>query len=599
MKSVKWLYVITNFIIIAVNLADTVYFRFTMRRTSMTFFSEFTGDVKFFRIFLDSLILYWPIALTGLAMLLVLIKCSGKYTGPLKLSHSANYGGSVVYRNKRFFGKRFYIGQIVALLLSVPVIIVGIRGGVTATMTPINIGRAGDFTTRAIHASAVLNTPFCLIRTIGKDKYTAQDFFKDYKTADAIFDPVHAKYESNDSYQAIQFTDPDRKNLKGMNIVILQLESFAAENMYFLNHSLEKNFTPFLDSLRKQGLFCTSAFANGRKSIAAIPSILMSIPCLIFPLPVTPYATNKTFGMSKILDSLGYYTAFMHGAPNTSMGIRATAHLCGVEHYYGMNEFGDDSKFDGAWGIWDDYFLPFCAKKITSFNEPFCVSIFSLSSHEPFKIPKKYQKVLPDGRVPMQKATAYTDVAIRHFFDVAKKQPWFKNTIFVITPDHGIVQGVYPKYANSLWNTSIPIIYYAPGIIKPGEYHGLTQQIDIMPTLLGLLGYDKPYFAFGRNINDADTKPFVINYGPGGYQLIQGDTLLVRNDKKLTGIFMFRTDTLIHNNLINSPAIDKHLLKKQDTYFKAIIQQYVNRLIDNKLTVSVADTLHAGSDETK
>jgi phosphoglycerol transferase MdoB-like AlkP superfamily enzyme len=592
-KILKWLYVIVNFLALSINLADTVYFRFTMRRTSMTFFSEFTGDVHFFKIFINSIGLFWYIFLIGIAFLLILLYLSGSYKN---CSSSCSSRGKVNRNNHR--GYRYYLWQTTALLITAPLFIIGVRGGATRTMRPITLSNAGDYVNVAIHTQAVLNTPFSLIRTIGKARFTQQNYYPDYATANQIYSPIkNATGTSLENINDIIQLEPGAEIGKKRNIVILILESFAAENMHFINKNLDKNYTPFLDSLSKEGLLCREAFANGRKSIDAVPSILASVPSLITSFAVTPYSTDKLEGLPKILADEGYYTAFMHGAPNNSMGIRAVSSLCGIDNYFGKDQFADDSKFDGAWGIWDEYFLPFAAQTISTFKEPFMANLFTLSSHHPFKIPEQYKDLLPKGETPLQSTTAYTDMCLRNFFKIVSKKPWFKNTIFVITPDHATLFGIYPKYKTSLGSTAIPIIFYAPGYIKPGIYDQPAQQIDIMPTLLGLLNYNKPYFAFGRDLNRDTIQPFVINYGTNQFQLVRGDTLLVRDNSKLAGVYLYKRDSLLQHNLIDASKIDdatiimqsnsisnKELLEKQNNYFKAVIQQYVNRLIENKMT---------------
>ena len=676
-KILRILYVTVNFICVCMNLGDTVYFPFSMRRVSMTFFSEFTGDINFGTILLESLAMFWYITLIGIILLLLLIWLSGSF---------------------RDIKSPAYGLQALALIITAPLFIIGVRGGATRTMRPITLSNAGDFVQVAIHTQAVLNTPFSIIRTIGKAKFTKQNFYPTEAALEQVFTPIKnlpdgttaqtlqangtAAQEGirtkegpalQDSHfvPALQLEEGATVGSK-RNIVILIVESFAAENMSFLNPELPESLTPFLDSLSREGLLCTNAFANGRKSIDAVPSILASMPSLITSFAVTPYATNDLNGLPDILKEMGYYCAFLHGAPNNSMGIRAVSHLCGVDNYYGKTEFGDDSKFDGAWGIWDEYFLPFAANTIGTFKEPFCASIFTLSSHHPFKLPKEYEGVFPQGATDLQRVTPYTDMSLRKFFEQARKSDWYKNTIFVITPDHSTLTGHAPKYKTPIWSTSIPIIFYAPGFIKPGRYNAPVQQLDIMPTLLGLLNYNKPYFAFGRDLNrDSTLQPFVINYGTNQFQLIQGDTLLVRDNKSLVAAYYYKTDSLLLNNLLapagggapagstqvstavdtavssaagsaavgvaagnssaavcsaagasaagsagsaaasvasagssaaagaaagantdpdyeiilNAPQIqDKELLAKQNAFFKAIIQQYVNRMIDNRLT---------------
>lgn len=587
-RILRWLYIVTNFIAISINLADTVYFRFTLRRTSMTFFSEFTGDVNFFQIFFQSIWLYWFIFLIGILFLLALIYLSGSCSKSEKL-YDQNISNYVKYYNHNSFGYRFYIVQILALLITTPLFIIGVRGGVTRTIRPITISNAGDFTDKAIHTSAVLNTPFSLIRTIGKADYKLQKFYGSYEEMESIYSPLHTSFLPDSLLHSSRIIETNGQSAKGKNVVILILESFGAPNMQFLNKNLKTNFTPFLDSLSKEGMLFTNAFANGRKSIDAVPSILASIPSMINSYAVTPYSTNKIWGLPKILDSLGYYTVFFHGAPNNSMGIRAVSRMCGIENYYGKDEFGDDSKFDGAWGIWDEHFLQFVADKLPELPQPFMANIFTLSSHHPFKVPQEWKDILPDGEIPLQKTIAYADMALRKFFQKVKGQEWFNNTIFILLPDHSTLVSPDPEYSTSIGNTRIPIIYYAPGFIKPGRYDGVTQQIDIMPTLLGMMEYKEPFFAYGRDINSTDRPQFAVNYTTGQFQLVLGDTLLFRNEKELTGVYVLPEDPLLQNNLLKKADGDKlkesDLLKAQDAYFKALVQQYINRLIENKLTI--------------
>ena len=692
-KILRILYVTVNFICVCMNLGDTVYFPFSMRRVSMTFFSEFTGDINFGTIFLESLAMFWYITLIGIILLLLLIWLSGSFRDIKSPAYAARTAGAATTataasalslpQRRRAMWRALGL-QALALIITAPLFIIGVRGGATRTMRPITLSNAGDFVQVAIHTQAVLNTPFSIIRTIGKAKFTKQNFYPTEAALEQVFTPIKnfpdgataQTLQANGTAASASIRTKEGPALQDShfvpalqleegatvgskrNIVILIVESFAAENMSFLNPELPESLTPFLDSLSREGLLCTNAFANGRKSIDAVPSILASMPSLITSFAVTPYATNDLNGLPDILKEMGYYCAFLHGAPNNSMGIRAVSHLCGVDNYYGKTEFGDDSKFDGAWGIWDEYFLPFAANTIGTFKEPFCASIFTLSSHHPFKLPKEYEGVFPQGATDLQRVTPYTDMSLRKFFEQARKSDWYKNTIFVITPDHSTLTGHAPKYKTPIWSTSIPIIFYAPGFIKPGRYNAPVQQLDIMPTLLGLLNYNKPYFAFGRDLNrDSTLQPFVINYGTNQFQLIQGDTLLVRDNKSLVAAYYYKTDSLLLNNLLapaggaaagnssaavcsagssavssasagasvgssaagvaavssagsasagnsaaacgaaganadpdneiilNAPQIqDKELLAKQNAFFKAIIQQYVNRMIDNRLT---------------
>lgn len=569
-RVIKWIYIVTNAIAISINLADSVYFSYTLRRTSSSFMNEFQGDVKFFKIISESASLYWYVFLIGIIMIALLVCLSGQYKNC----------------SNKSFGYRFYIRQTAALLLSVPIFIIGVRGGITPTKRPITIADAGDYVDKAIHTSAVLNTPFSIIRTIGKADYTYRKFYASYEDMSPVYAPLHNTAADNDT------TAVPAINLKGellnRNIVILLLEGFNYENMKFLNANLARSYTPFLDSLSRNSLLCTNAFANGRKSIDAIPSVFVSLPSFIQSYAVTPYSTDNTYGLPKILDSMGYHTAFFHGAPNTSMGIRAVSRLCGIMNYFGKDEYNNNDHFDGSWGIWDEHFLQYTASELGKLPQPFFANIFTLSSHHPFLIPDQYKDVYNEGN-PRQRVIEYTDMALRKFFRKIEDEEWFKNTLFVIVSDHSVLVGEDPVYNTTIGNTRIPIMYYAPEFVVPGKYNGVTQQIDIMPTLLGMLGYDKPYFAFGRDINRKELPEFAVNYTEGQFQLVMGDTLLFRSNDALKAVYLLNEDPLLKDNLLESSGAEELLaspqLKWQNEWFEAFIQQYVNRLIDNKLTV--------------
>src|SRR5690606_14279042 len=138
----------------------------------------------------------------------------------------------------------------------------------------------------------------------------------------------------------------------------------------------------------------------------------------------------------KLLGEKGYETAFFHGAPNGSMGFSAYMQLAGIKNYYGKNEYNNDDDFDGIWGIWDEPFMQFMAKKLDTFKQPFFSSFFSLSSHHPFKVPEHYAGKFPKGQLPLHEPIGYVDNALRQFFNTASKSEWYKNTLFVIVADH-------------------------------------------------------------------------------------------------------------------------------------------------------------------
>jgi phosphoglycerol transferase MdoB-like AlkP superfamily enzyme len=159
--------------------------------------------------------------------------------------------------------------------------------------------------------------------------------------------------------------------------------------------------------------------------------------------------------------------------------------------------------------------------------------------------------------------------------------PWYQNTLFIITGDH-TSQSAYLEYKTNIGAFRVPVIFYKPGGSLKGVVDGLAQQIDIMPSVLGYLNYDKPYVAFGRNLFEAPDDPFVITYTSNTYQLVMGDYLYLFNGLTETGFYNLKDDILLSKNLSGQmPDVEK----KMELKVKAFIQQYNNRMLENRLTV--------------
>src|SRR5690606_16437062 len=229
-------------------------------------------------------------------------------------------------------------------------------------------------------------------------------------------------------------------------------------------------------------LIFSNAYANGSKSIHGMSSVLAGIPSFKNAFTSSSYSKQDIQSLVSTLDEMGYDTSFFHGAPNGSMGFLGFGNILGFEHYYGMKEYNNDTDFDGSWGIWDEPFFQFTKNTLDNKTEPFFSTIFTVSSHEPYIIPEKYEGKFPKGYRPMHQTVGYTDFAYKKFFEAAKKEPWFENTIFVITADH-VNQIHYRDYYGKVMNRSaVPILFYKPDGTYVGDNKELAQQIDIYPT---------------------------------------------------------------------------------------------------------------------
>ena len=222
------------------------------------------------------------------------------------------------------------------------------------------------------------------------------------------------------------------------------------------------------------------------------------------------------------------------------------------------------------------------ASSINGMKQPFLTTVFTASSHHPYTVPEQYRDSLKnEGGQPIHKCVRYTDLALRRFFERASKEPWYQNTIFVLVADH-TNQASHDVYKTDLGLYSIPIIFFAPdGSITPAMRDDvIVQQTDITPTLLHLLGYSKPYLAFGDDLLSADSsQTWAFNYNAGVYQFVKGDLLLQFDGTKATALYRFKTDRLLKQNLVGSLP-EQQLM---ETQLKAIIQQYMSRMNENRL----------------
>ena len=574
-RVVRVLYVLLNFIGIGANLIDCVYFPFTGKRTTASIFQEFSheGAGSLGSILMGQALRHWYLVL--LAAMLAWMLWMLFRPRPQRVKTPARI---VTY----------YLRVIPVFLLAIPLCVVGMRGGVGKSTRPITLSNANEFATRPAETGIILNTPFSILRTIGKTPFQVPHYMSDEEAA-RLFSPLHEV--------PAQEAKDDRQEFRPLNVVVFILESFSKQHFGFYNRTLRdgtyQGFTPFLDSIcTHAALTWRYSYANGRKSIEGMPSVLSSLPNFVEPLFLTSASLNHMSGLARELgEQKGYTTAFFHGAQNSSMGFHAFARATGFQQYFGRTEYNDDpltngdGDFDGTWAIWDEEFLQFFARRMSEMKEPFMTAVFTASSHDPFALPDRYRGVFPQGESPLQECVAYTDHALRRFFETARKEPWFENTLFVLTADH-TSQQLDPFYTTSLGNFCVPIIFYAPSdsTLHGYEEERVVEQVDIMPTVLSYLHYDQPYIAFGQDMLNSDSaSSFALHWLPemGGYEYVRGPYAIRFDGQRVTSAYAYRTDSLLNHDILESLPADTLQLMQQ--HVESIIQQYMQRMTEDRL----------------
>ncbi len=556
----RWLYLGINGLALAVNLCDAVYFPFTMRRTTTTVFSEFSNEGNLGSIFFTETLRHFYL------VILFAVVMWGMY----KLYQETRL------ERKNLSWWRYSLVTLLSMLVMAPFVVAGIRGGFTTAVRPITISNANQYAERPVEAALVLNTPFSLYRTIGKDVFVVPEYFATEEEMAAVYSPIHA-------------TDTITPMIK-KNVVVLIVESFGREYIGALNQTLEhgqyKGYTPCVDSLISRGVTFSHSYCNGRKSIDGMPSILSSIPMFVEPFFLTPSSMNHVSGIASLLAGEGYETAFFHGAQRGSMGFQAFARSTGFQQYYGREDycedsrFGGDADFDGTWAIWDEPFMQYFAAKMSEMHEPFMTAIFTASSHHPYVVPEQYKEQYPEEGIIIHKCIRYTDMAIGKFFERASKEPWFKNTIFVLTSDHTNLSD-HAEYQTDIGGFCSPIIIFDPsGELEPRMEQKIAQQIDILPTLMGLLHYPKPFFAFGIDVlNTPAEQTWAVNYLNGVYQYVKQGHVLQFDGEQCKGYYAL-SDSLMQHNLLDRQSEEQ---KNMERELKAIIQQYMTRMTQDRL----------------
>ena len=461
----------------------------------------------------------------------------------------------------RLYPKQKGIKEIIIFLLSCYIIILGARGG--TQLKPIKPIHAGIFSNTQ-NSALILNTPFCILHSYFSKGLEKHNYF--------------TKEEVNKIYTTThKFEDQFQKK----NIVIIILESFSKEYVGYYNEG--NGYTPFLDSIIQHSLVMENGYANGVKSIEAVPSIISSVPTLMNePFITSPYSTNSCNSIASLLKKEGYSASFFHGGARGTMGFYSYTQKAGFNNYFGIEEFlhngGKEEEDDKVWGAYDGPFFKYFSEYLKKEQEPFVTTFFSITSHPPFTLPEEFENTFPKGNNGYHETVGYTDQMLKEFFERSKKEEWYKNTLFVITADHTSGANSDPEYKNRVGRYSIPIIYFMGDSSLKGSNTTITQQIDIMPTILDMLNYNKEFFGFGKSIYEksisSDESWAISNLYYGEHLLTHEEGFLIGREEEYTNFS--------DKNLKEETKVNKDVIK----LLKAIKQKYNNSLLNNKMNIN-------------
>ncbi|AIZ63642.1 hypothetical protein PK28_07985 [Hymenobacter sp. DG25B] len=267
------------------------------------------------------------------------------------------------------------------------------------------------------------------------------------------------------------------------------------------------------------------------------------------------------------------------------MGFNTFAGVAGIQRYYGLSEYPgarQSPDYDGHWGIFDEPYLQYFSQQLSRQQQPFFATLFTLSSHEPFTVPPQYSGRFPKGTLPIHAAIGYTDFALRRFFATASRQPWYRNTLFILLADH-TSQTDRRGYQNTLGSYKTPLLVFHPGQPLPAaNVHRITQQADVPATVLDYLRVPAPgkLLPFGYSVFDTTNTGRAIFLSGGSWFLVHSDFVTELTADDQVRLYPYQTHRL--------PAVplakpDPQKRRQYGNELKACVQLYVNGLIDNRL----------------
>jgi len=554
-KIVFWVYMLCNAIFLSLNFIDFAYYRFNQNRLMNNFLEVIESETN------KMLLLFH---FTWVYILHIILFITMLYL--LALGYKKVKVYPTIIQNRWRYG----LSSVVLFFGTIALFVLGARGGDFKKSTrPITLIDAMDNVKTPQQADVVLSSTFTFLKTLGKD-------------GDKIIINRFTDKQVEEELKTIKQYPPSGRFDNKPNVFIFILESMGREYWGALNETYDipnyESYTPFLDSLAKHSLIFPNGFATSRKSIHGMPSILAGIPSFETSYASSLYSRQKVGSVVSIVKELGYHTSFFHGAANGSMGLLGFANTLGFDRYYGRTEFNNDDEFDGSWGIWDEPFLHFIKSILDEQKTPFLSSVFTITSHEPYVIPKAYEGKFDKGYVPMHQCVGYTDHALRQFFKESKNAPWFEDTVFIFTADHGN-QTHFPFYEKTVNRFANPLMIFKPNSELKGVDMQLASHMDIFPTVADLVDYSKPFKSWGRSlVSDQEHHPIVINYFSGGSYFIMDENLIcVHNGNKAIGFYGIK-DKNMEKNLIKNKTQEMIELEKKcnmflEDYFESLMSK--------------------------
>lgn len=483
----------------------------------------------------------------------------------------------IIYNKLGNSKKPKYIIEFIISFFFFLLIILGIRGR-TETKSPIRVGTA-YFCNNPLLNKLGLNPNFTLIRSYldSKIDYNQPIHLMDNQVA---IDNIR-KYLNiigNDTLNPLlryEKSDTSLINGKRPNIVLVLMESMSAGKMK--RHGDKNNLTPFLDSLSKEGFYFENTYSAGIHTYNGIFSTLFSFPAIFKKHSMKNTPIPEYNGIANTLDNLNYSTIFFMTHDGQFDNVEGFLMANGFDRVISQKDYPSE-EIKTALGVPDDYLFRFSIPILNKLNEkdkPFFAAFMTASDHGPRYIPDYFK---PHSSNKEHQSVEYADYSLHKFIEIAKKQKWFDNTLFVLIADHGAP--IDATYDLSLDYNHVPLLFYAPKMIKENKvFSQMAGQIDVYPSIMGLLGLPFENNTLGINLFKYE-RPYIYFNVDDKYGVIDKDWLLIVKNNGKSGLYKYQNQDL-KNYIEEQPRLSAEMKK----YAESNIQSYQYILSSKKTKI--------------
>ncbi len=460
--------------------------------------------------------------------------------------------------------------------------VIGARGGLAST--PLRWGDA-FFCEDAFANNLALNGVYTLGRSAIEKLYGSQRFWTGAMPREEALQTTRAMLNLPDEQDLatpqlpLLRRAPAAVSVAGqpVNVVVILIESFSGRHVGALGAN--PSLTPDFDALSRDGVLFDHAFSNGTHTHQGVFASLAGFPNLpgYEYLMKTMEAHQEFSGLPSLLTPLGYDSLFLYNGLFSWDNKEGFFRQHGIHRFIGRHEYVNPTFVDPVWGVGDyDVFMR-ANEEFRAMAEkgPFFAAILTLTNHSPYTLPDPLPFApIKSADVPAGRADSmrYADWALGEFFRTARQESYFRNTLFVITGDHGF--GTAPAItAMQLDRFHVPLLFYAPGPWpeQKGRRSTIASQVDIGPSVLGLLGLEVPHQGWGRNLfsprlNDPGFAVVKPSGGKEEVALIEGNYLLMRTPKESPRLYRYTLDFPPHSEQIDDPQRSREMDHRLKAY---------------------------------